>query len=98
MDGRRFKSEYRKHLAGRDAVKDSGRLLCVACGHPSGSDDARALEHRRKTTKFIAAAAVNTTLVGESIALHRARTTMVWQAMIKRAHGKLCAVHADAVW
>ena len=44
------------------------------------------------STKFIAAAPVNSTVVGESVALHRGRTTMVWQTMIKRADGKLCAV------
>lgn len=44
------------------------------------------------STKFIGGARVNTTVVGESIALHRGRTTMVWQTTIKSAEGKLCAV------
>ena len=44
------------------------------------------------STKFIAAAKVNTTVTGESIALHRGRTTMVWQTSIRNADGKLCAV------
>ena len=44
------------------------------------------------STKFIAGAAVNTTVVGESIALHRGRTTMVWQTTVRNADGKLCAV------
>ena len=44
------------------------------------------------STKFIAAARVNTTVVGESVALHRGRTTMVWQTTIRNAEGKLCAV------
>lgn len=44
------------------------------------------------STKFIGAAPVNTTVTGECIALHRGRTTMVWQTTIKSAEGKLCAV------
>jgi uncharacterized protein (TIGR00369 family) len=44
------------------------------------------------STKFIGGARVNTTVVGESIALHRGRTTMVWQTTIRSQKGKLCAV------
>lgn len=44
------------------------------------------------STKFIAAARVNTVVTGESIALHRGRTTMVWQTTIRNADGKLCAI------
>jgi 1,4-dihydroxy-2-naphthoyl-CoA hydrolase len=44
------------------------------------------------STKFIGAARVNTTIVGECVALHRGRTTMVWQTTIRSAEGKLCAL------
>jgi uncharacterized protein (TIGR00369 family) len=44
------------------------------------------------STKFIAAAKVGTVVSGESVALHRGRTTMVWQTSIRNAEGKLCAV------
>ena len=44
------------------------------------------------STKFIGGARVDTTVTGESIALHRGRTTMVWQTTIRSAEGKLCAV------
>jgi 1,4-dihydroxy-2-naphthoyl-CoA hydrolase len=44
------------------------------------------------STKFIGGAHVNTTVTGESVALHRGRTTMVWQTTIRSAEGKLCAV------
>lgn len=44
------------------------------------------------STKFIGAAKVNTTVTGECVALHRGRTTMVWQTTIRSAEGKLCAV------
>ena len=44
------------------------------------------------STKFISGARVNTVVVGECVALHRGRTTMVWQTSIKNSQGKLCAV------
>lgn len=44
------------------------------------------------STKFISPAAVNTTVVGESVPLHRGRTTMVWQTTVRGADGRLCAV------
>ena len=44
------------------------------------------------STKFIGSAPVGTTVTGESTALHRGRTTMVWQTMIRAESGKLCAV------
>jgi len=44
------------------------------------------------STKFIGAAKVGSTVTGESTALHRGRTTMVWQTMIRRDDGKLCSV------
>jgi len=44
------------------------------------------------STKFIGGAAVGTTIVGECVALHRGRTTQVWQTTIRSQQGKLCAV------
>ena len=44
------------------------------------------------STKFIGGARVNTTVKAECVALHRGRTTMVWQTTISSAEGKLCAV------
>jgi uncharacterized protein (TIGR00369 family) len=44
------------------------------------------------STKFIAGAKVNTVVTGESVALHRGRTTMVWQTHIRNQDGRLCAV------
>jgi 1,4-dihydroxy-2-naphthoyl-CoA hydrolase len=44
------------------------------------------------STKFIGAAAVGSTVIGECIPFHRGRTTMVWQTLVKSEAGKLCAV------
>ena len=44
------------------------------------------------STKFVAPARAGTTVTGECSALHRGRTTMVWQTHVRSAEGKLCAV------
>ncbi len=44
------------------------------------------------STKFIAGARVQTTVTGDCVALHRGRTTMVWQTEIRNADGRLCAL------
>ena len=44
------------------------------------------------STSFLTGAAVGSTVTGESLALHRGRTTMVWQTSIRADSGKLCAV------
>jgi uncharacterized protein (TIGR00369 family) len=44
------------------------------------------------STKFLSAAAEGTVISGETIPLHKGRTTMVWQTSIRREDGRLCAV------
>jgi len=44
------------------------------------------------STKFTASARSGTTVRGECVALHRGRTTLVWQTSITNEAGKLCAV------
>jgi uncharacterized protein (TIGR00369 family) len=44
------------------------------------------------STKFIAGAKLGTVVTADCVALHRGRTTMVWQTSIHSAEGKLCAV------
>jgi 1,4-dihydroxy-2-naphthoyl-CoA hydrolase len=43
-------------------------------------------------TNFLGAAPVSTRITAESTPLHRGKTTMVWQTMIRSEAGKLCAV------
>ncbi len=43
-------------------------------------------------TNFIAGAAIGSKIIGECIALHRGRSTMVWQTRITSEAGKLLAV------
>jgi uncharacterized protein (TIGR00369 family) len=44
------------------------------------------------STKFVGAAKAGSTVTGECMALHRGKTTMVWQTMIRNPEGRLCAV------
>ena len=44
------------------------------------------------STKFIAPAKVGSIVRGESVALHRGRTTMVWQTSVRTENGRLCAL------
>jgi len=71
-------------MASADTLGAVGTVLNLPQGKRTTTTDS--------STKFIAAARVDTLVSGESIALHRGRTTMVWQTSIRNADGKLCAV------
>lgn len=60
------------------------RLLELAPGRNTTTTDS--------STQFIAGAKLGSKVLGESIALHRGRSTMVWQTRISNAEGRLCAV------
>jgi uncharacterized protein (TIGR00369 family) len=72
------------YMAFADTLGAVGTVLNLAPGKRTTTTDS--------STKFIAGARVGTRVTGESIALHRGRTTMVWQTTIRNAEGKLCAV------
>jgi uncharacterized protein (TIGR00369 family) len=72
------------HMAFADTLGAIGTVLNLPPGKRTTTTDS--------STKFIGSARVDTTVTGESIALHRGRTTMVWQTSIRNAEGKLCSV------
>ena len=72
------------YMAFADTLGAVGTIVNLAPGKRTTTTDS--------STKFIAGARVNTTVIGESVALHRGRTTMVWQTSVRNAEGKLCAV------
>ena len=72
------------YMAFADTLGAVGTLLNLDAGKRTATTDS--------STKFIAGARVDTTVTGESVALHRGRTTMVWQTSVRNAEGKLCAV------
>ena len=72
------------YMAFADTLGAVGTVLNLAPGKKTTTTDS--------STKFIAGAKVGSTVTAESVALHRGRTTMVWQTSIRNADGKLCAV------
>lgn len=72
------------YMAFADTLGAVGTLVNLPAGKNTTTTDS--------STKFIAGAKVGTTVHGESVALHRGRTTMVWQTSIINEQGKLCAV------
>jgi 1,4-dihydroxy-2-naphthoyl-CoA hydrolase len=72
------------HMAFADTLGAVGTLLNLPQGKRTTTTDS--------STKFIGGAKVGTVVTGESLALHRGRTTMVWQTSIRNADGKLCSV------
>jgi uncharacterized protein (TIGR00369 family) len=71
-------------MAFADTLGAVGTILNLAPGKRTTTTDS--------STKFIAGARLGSTVTAESVALHRGRTTMVWQTSIRNADGKLCAV------
>ena len=71
-------------MAFADTLGAVGTILNLASGKRTTTTDS--------STKFIAGARVESTVTAESLALHRGRTTMVWQTTIRNGDGKLCAV------
>jgi 1,4-dihydroxy-2-naphthoyl-CoA hydrolase len=72
------------YMAFADTLGAIGTILNLEPGKRTTTTDS--------STKFIGAAKVGTTITAESVALHRGRTTQVWQTSIRTAEGKLCAV------
>ena len=72
------------YMAFADTLGAIGTVLNMAEGRRTTTTDS--------STKFIGPARVHTTIVGECTAIHRGRTTMVWQTCIKSSEGKVCAL------
>ena len=72
------------YMAFADTLGAVGTVVNLGPGQRTTTTDS--------STKFIAGAKLGSTVTGECVALHRGRTTQVWQTMIRNADGKLCAV------
>ena len=72
------------YMAFADTLGAVGTVLNLTDGQRTTTTDS--------STKFIAGAKLGSTVLGESLALHRGRTTHVWQTSLRNADGKLCAV------
>ena len=72
------------YMAFADTLGAVGTLVNLPDGKRTTTTDS--------STKFIGGAKVGSTVTAESVALHRGRTTMVWQTSIRSDQGKLCAI------
>lgn len=72
------------YMAFADTLGAVGTFAQLGAGQRTTTTDS--------STKFMAGAKVGSVVTGESVALHRGRTTQVWQTGIRNADGKLCAV------
>lgn len=72
------------YMAFADTLGAVGTFISLPAGARTTTTDS--------STKFIAGAKLDEVVTGECVALHRGRTTQVWQTSIRRADGKLCAV------
>jgi 1,4-dihydroxy-2-naphthoyl-CoA hydrolase len=72
------------YMAFADTLGAVGTVIHLGPGQRTTTTDS--------STKFIAGAKVGSTVTAESVALHRGRTTHVWQTSIRNDQGKLCAV------
>ena len=72
------------HMALADTLGAIGTALNLRPGQRTVTTDS--------STKFIAGAAEGSVVTAEAVALHRGRSTQVWQTTIRNAEGRLCAV------
>lgn len=72
------------HMALADTLGAVGTVLNLRPGQRTVTTDS--------STKFIAGAAEGSVVTAEAVALHRGRSTQVWQTTIRNAEGRLCAV------
>ena len=72
------------YMAFADTLGAVGTFIQLAAGQRTTTTDS--------STKFMAGAKQGSVVTGECVALHRGRTTMVWQTSIRNEQGKLCSV------
>ena len=72
------------YMAFADTLGAVGTFIQLGAGQRTTTTDS--------STKFMAGARQGSVVTGECVALHRGRTTQVWQTSIRNAEGKLCAV------
>ena len=93
----RAEMDVRQQLCTVGGVLHGGAIMAFADTLGAIGTAANLGEGQRTTTtdsstKFIAAAKAGTRITGDCIALHRGRSTMVWQTSVRNSEGKLCAV------
>lgn len=72
------------YMAFADTLGAVGTIVNLRPGQRTTTTDS--------STKFIGGAKLGSTVRGEAVALHRGRTTQVWQTSLRSEDGRLCAV------
>ena len=87
----------REELNNRHGILHGGAIMALA-DNLGGTATTANLKPGQSTTtiesktNFFAAVPIGDTAYAECVALHRGRTTMVWQTRITRGDGRLCAL------
>ena len=87
----------REDLNNRFGIMHGGAIIALAdnCGGTAASDnlkDGQTTTTIESKTNFFAAVPIGDVARAECTALHKGRTTMVWQTRITRNDGRLCAL------
>jgi uncharacterized protein (TIGR00369 family) len=87
----------REDLNNRFNIMHGGAIMALADNLGGTATTANLKEGQSTTTiesktNFFAAVPIGDTAYAECTALHRGRTTMVWQTRITRGDGRLCAL------
>ena len=87
----------RAELCTRPAILHGGALMALAdtlgaCATSLNLTDAAATTTIESKTNFLAAAPVGSTVTAECVAIHRGRSTMVWQTRVTSEQGRLLAL------
>ena len=87
----------REELNNRFGIMHGGAIMALAdnCGGTAASanlKDGQTTTTIESKTNFFAAIPIGDVAKAECIALHKGRTTMVWQTRITRNDGRLCAL------
>ena len=89
--------EAREEFNNRFGIMHGGAIMALADNLGGTATSANLKEGQTTTTiesktNFFAAIPIGDTAYAECVALHRGRTTMVWQTRITRGDGRLCAM------
>ena len=89
--------EAREELNNRFGIMHGGAIMALADNLGGTATSANLKEGQSTTTiesktNFFAAIPIGDTAYAECVALHRGRSTMVWQTRITRGDGRLCAM------
>lgn len=87
----------REELKNRFGIMHGGAIMALAdnCGGTAASanlKEGQTTTTIESKTNFFAAIPIGDVARAECVALHKGRTTMVWQTRITRNDGKLCAL------